>query len=116
MLVTDCLGALDDLRRAARAHVAGGGEVHVVHVVARAELDPPHVSILATDPEDPATARPLTEQTRVAYRAAFDAWRAEAARGWRDDGVACHEIADDAPVDVLVRRFVALPGATGVRA
>ncbi|MGH7654413.1 MAG: DUF58 domain-containing protein [Gemmatimonadaceae bacterium] len=116
MLVTDCLGALDELRRAARAHVAGGGEVHVVHVVSRMELDPPHVSILATDPEDPATARPLTDATRAAYRAAFDAWRAEVARGWRDDGVACHEVVDDAAVDVLVRRFVALPGATGVRA
>lgn len=116
MLVTDCLGALDELRRAARAHVAGGGEVHVVHVVSRAELDPPHAAILATDPEDPATARPLTDRTRAAYRAAFDAWRAAVARGWRDDGVAYHEIIDDAPVDVFVRRFVALPGAAGVRA
>ncbi|MFI5231731.1 MAG: DUF58 domain-containing protein [Gemmatimonadales bacterium] len=116
MLVTDCLGALDELRRTARAHVAGGGEVHVVHVVSRAELDPPQAPMLATDPEDPATARPLTDRTRAAYRAAFDDWRADVARGWRDDGVACHEIVDDAAVDVVVRRFVALPGASGVRA
>jgi uncharacterized protein (DUF58 family) len=115
MLVTDCLGALDGLRRAARAHVAGGGEVHVVHVVSRAELDPPRAPILATDPEDAAIARPLTERTRAAYRTAFDGWRAEVARGWRDDGVACHELIDDEPMDVMVRLFVALPGAGGVR-
>jgi uncharacterized protein (DUF58 family) len=116
LLVTDCLGALDELRRAARAHVAAGGEVHVVHVVSRAELEPPRGAMLATDPEDPAIARPLTDATRNAYRAAFDAWRAEVTRNWRDDGVACHEIVDDEAVDVLVRRFVALPGTAGARA
>jgi uncharacterized protein (DUF58 family) len=116
MLVTDCLGALEELRRAARAHVAGGGEVHIVHVVARSELEPPRAAILATDPEDAAIVRPLTGKTRDAYRAAFDAWRTDVARGWRDDGVACQEIVDDEPVDVLVRRFVALPGGTGARA
>ncbi len=115
LLVTDCLGALDELRRAARAHVAGGGEVHVVHVVSRLELDPPRSAILATDPEDAGIVRPLTEGTRDAYCAAFDGWRAEVARGWRDDGVACHEIVDDEAVDVLVRRFVALPGTGGAR-
>ena len=116
MLITDCLGGLDALRRVARAHVAAGGEVHVVHVVSRAELDPPRAAMLATDPEDPSTARPLTDATRAAYRAAFDAWRGEVARGWRDDGVAYNEIVDDEAVDVLVRRLVAVPGGTGVRA
>ncbi len=101
----------------ARAHVAAGGEVHVVHIVSRVELDPPRAAVLATDPEDPSMTRyPLTDGTRAAYRAAFDAWRAEVARGWRDDGVACNEIVDDEAVDVLVRRLVAVPGATGVRA
>jgi uncharacterized protein (DUF58 family) len=116
MLITDCLGGLDALRRVARAHVAAGGEVHVVHIVSRAELDPPRAAVLATDPEDAAVARPLTDGTRAAYRAAFDAWRGEVARGWRDDGVAYNEIVDDEAVDVLVRRLVAVPGATGVRA
>jgi uncharacterized protein (DUF58 family) len=116
MVVTDCLGALDELRRAARAHVAGGGEVHVVHVVSRVEIDPPRDAMLATDPEDAAVARPLTSSTRDAYRAAFGGWRAEVARGWRDDGVAIHEIVDDEPVDVLVRHLVVAPGARGVRA
>ena len=115
LLVTDCLGDLEALRRAARAHVAAGGEVHVVHVVSRAELEPPRAAMLATDPEDASTSRPLTAGTRGAYRAAFDAWRGEVARAWRDDGVAYHEIVDDEPVDVLVRRLVAVPGGTGVR-
>ena len=97
MLVTDCLGELDELRRSARAHVAAGGEVHVVHVVSRAELEPPRGAMLATDPEDPSVARPLTERTRAEYREAFDAWRGEVARSWRDDGVAYHEIVDDEP-------------------
>jgi uncharacterized protein (DUF58 family) len=116
MLITDCLGGLDALRRVARAHVAAGGEVHAVHIVSRAELDPPRAAVLATDPEDATMARPLTDGTRAAYRAAFDAWRGEVARGWRDDGVAYNEIVDDEAVDVLVRRLVAVPGATGVRA
>ena len=115
LLVTDCLGDLEALRRAARAHVAAGGEMHVVHVVSRAELEPPRAAMLATDPEDASTSRPLTAGTRGAYRAAFDAWRGEVARAWRDDGVAYHEIVDDEPVDVLVRRLVAVPGGTGVR-
>jgi hypothetical protein len=84
-----------------------------VHVVSRVELDPPRAAMLATDPEDAAMARPLTAVTRDAYRASFDAWRAGVARAWRDDGVAYHEIVDDAAVDVLVRLVVAAPGGTG---
>jgi uncharacterized protein (DUF58 family) len=116
LLVTDCLGDLDGLRRAARAHVAGGGETHVVHVVSRAEVDPPSAAMLATDPEDASTARPLTSETRDAYRSAFDTWRGEVARAWRDEGVAYHQAMDDEPVDVLVRRLVAAPGGAAVRA
>ncbi len=115
LLVTDCLGDLEGLRRAARAHVAAGGQVHVVHVVSRAELDPPRAAMLATDPEDASVVRPLTADTRDGYKAAFDVWRGAVARGWRDDGVAYHEIVDDEPVDVLVRRLVAMPGGTGAR-
>jgi uncharacterized protein (DUF58 family) len=113
LLGSGCLGDLAGLRRAARAHVAAGGEVYVVHVVARAELDPPRAAMLATDPEDASTARALTAATRGGYRVAFDAWRGEVARAWRDDGVAYHETVDDQPADVLVRRLVALAGERG---
>jgi uncharacterized protein (DUF58 family) len=116
LMITDCLGDLDALHRAARAHVAGGGEVLVVHVVSRGELDPPRAAVLATDPEDPSISRPLTADTRDAYRAAFDQWRGDVARAWRDDGVAYNEIVDDEPVDMLVRRLVAPAGGAGVRA
>ena len=85
-------------------------------MVSRAELEPPRAAMLATDPEDAATARALTPGTRDAYRAAFDAWRGDVARAWRDDGVAYQEIVDDDAVDVLVRRLVAPPGAAAVRA
>lgn len=115
VLVTDCLGDLDTLRRAARAHVAAGGEMYVVHIVARAELDPPAVPTLATDPEDPSTARPFTGRMRDAYRAAFDAWRADVARSWRDDGVTYHELTDDDPVDQFMRRLVTPPMAGAAR-
>jgi uncharacterized protein (DUF58 family) len=110
LLITDCLGDLDGLARAARAHVAAGFEVHVAHIVARAELEPPRGAMLAVDPEDATISRPLTDATRAAYRTAFDAWRWEVARRWRDDGVAYHEIVDDEATDVVVRRIVALPG------
>jgi uncharacterized protein (DUF58 family) len=110
LLITDCLGDLDRLKRAARAHVAAGFEVHVAHIVARAELEPSRGTMLAVDPEDASISRPLTDATRAAYRAAFDAWRMEVARGWRDDGVAYHEIVDDEATDVAIRRIVALPG------
>jgi uncharacterized protein (DUF58 family) len=111
LLVTDCLGDLEQMRRAARAHVAAGGEVYVAHIVARAELEPPRAAILATDPEDASTTRALTAATRAGYQSAFDAWRGEVARAWRDDGVGYYETIDDQPADVLVRRLVALAGA-----
>jgi uncharacterized protein (DUF58 family) len=116
LVITDCLGDVAALRRAARAHVAAGGEVHVAHVVAREELEPARAAILATDPEDAAVARPLTTAVHAAYRAVFDEWRAEVSRGWHADGVTYHEVADDEAADVAVRRIVSPPVGTGVRA
>ena len=110
LLITDCLGELDGLKRASRTHVAAGFEVHVAHIVSRAELEPSPVAMLAVDPEDATIRRPLTDATRAAYRDAFDAWRMEIARGWRDDGVSYQQIVDDEATDVAIRRVVALPG------
>jgi len=115
LLVTDCLGDLDGLRRAARAHVAAGGEVHVAHVVAREELEPPRAVMLATDPEDAAISRSLTDASRATYRAAFDAWRGDVARGWRDIGVSYREAVDDEAPVVIVRRIVAITRSAMVR-
>ena len=112
LVLTDCLGDLDGLRRAARAHVATGAEVHVAHIVSHAELEPVHRAMLATDPEDALVARPLTDGNRLAYRAAFDAWRDQVARAWRDDGVAYQEVLDSEAMDVAVRRVVAPVGGS----
>jgi uncharacterized protein (DUF58 family) len=109
LIISDCLGDESALRRAARGHVASGGEVHLAHVVARSEVDPPRAAMLATDPEDARIRRPLTGATRAAYDAAFTDWRAQLARGWRDDGIAYSEVRDDEPLDVVVRRVVAPP-------
>jgi uncharacterized protein (DUF58 family) len=116
LLISDCLGEEGALRRAARAHVAAGGEVHLAHVVARAEVDPPRGAMLATDPEDVRIRRPLTSATRAAYGEAFAAWRSQLARSWRDDGIAYSEVLDDEPPDVVVRRVVAPPGFARGRA
>ena len=115
LLITDCLGDLAAMQVAARGHVARGGEVHVVHLTSRAELDPPRRAVLATDPEDAAVQRPLTDETRAAYLAAFGAWREATARGWRDDGVSYQDAVDDEPSEKVVRRVVSLPGG-GARA
>lgn len=106
VVVTDCLGDVDALRGALARHRARGGEAHVLHVVARAELEPATAATMATDPEDPACQRPLLAGTRDEYREAFDAFRAETARAMRADGVQYHEVIDDDAPEIVVRRVV----------
>ena len=93
-------------RRALARHVARGGEAHVLHLVARAELAPGDDAMLATDPEDRTMQRPLVAATRDAYLERFDAFRADLARAFRADGVVVHEIVDDTPPEIAVRRVV----------
>lgn len=107
LIVTDCLGELGALLNTAQAYAASGGEVFVAHIIARRELEPAPRAILAVDPENAELRRPLTEGTRASYRAAFDAWRAETARRWRDAGIGYSEIIDDDPMDIAIRRVVA---------
>jgi hypothetical protein len=99
------LGDADELLRAASVHVVAGGEVHLVHVVAREELDPPKRAVLAADPEAPNFQRLLVDQTRREYRQAFDAWRSESARRWRAAGAAYVEVVTDEPPAHAVRRI-----------
>ncbi|HVT40868.1 MAG TPA: DUF58 domain-containing protein [Gemmatimonadaceae bacterium] len=115
LLISDCLGEESALRNAARTHIASGGEVHLAHIVAHAEIDPGREAMLATDPEDARIRRPLTRATRAAYEAAFAAWRSDLARRWRDHGVTYSEVRDDEPLDVVVRRVVAPPGIARAR-
>lgn len=105
VVLTDCLGDLEALRIALARHQARGGESHLLHLVARAELDPGPTATLAVDPEDPSCERPLVEETREPYRARFAAWREEVARSTRADGIHYAELRDDQAPEVLVRRI-----------
>lgn len=112
-IITDLLGDADDLLRAARVHIVAGGEVHLVHIVAREELDPPRRAMLAADPEQPALHRLLAEGTRAGYEQAFAEWRAGMARAWRSAGAAYTEVVTDEAAPHAVRRVaeVAMVGA-----
>ena len=105
-IVTDLLGDAAALLRVARERVTHGVEVVLVHVVAREELEPPAGARLAEDPEAPDVRRALVGATRDAYRAAFDAWRAESARTWRAAGARYVEVVSDEPAERAVRRIV----------
>jgi uncharacterized protein (DUF58 family) len=111
VLVTDLLGDAEALRAEAARTLVAGAEVHVIHVVARAELEPPETAILAVDPEDTALRRPLTPSTRAAYVQQFAAWRAEESRRWRQAGALYTQVVDDEATDRAVRRVVAAHGA-----
>lgn len=120
VIVSDFLG--DDaeaLLRAARARLAAGDDVQAVHVIAREELEPPRRTLLAVDPERRAIERALGEETRDAYRAAFDQWRERLGRDWRGAGAAVHAVVTGDDPATAVRRIAhaALEaGAEGVRA
>ena len=107
VLLTDLLGDADDLLRETRARLIGGGEVHVVHVIARAELEPGAGAITAVDPERPLLRRALGEGTRASYDEAFAAWREEMAGRWRAAGAAYSMVIDDESAERAVRRIVA---------
>ena len=104
-IISDLLGDADDVLREVRAHSAGGGESHVIHIVAREELDLPRRTLLAADPEDPPLERLLTEATRRAYEEAFGEWRTEVARQVRAGGAAYTEVVTDEPAAHAVRRI-----------
>jgi uncharacterized protein (DUF58 family) len=108
-LVTDFLGDADALLRLAREHVAGGGEVHAVHVVASEELHPPTTGVIAVDPEEPRIERPLVVGTRAAYDAAFRQWREALAAAWRAGGAAFTLVVTDEDPAHAVRRIAAPP-------
>lgn len=111
-IITDLLGDADALLKAARVHVVAGGEVHLIHIVAREELDPPRRTMLAADPEDPATQRLLVDSTRRDYDAAFSEWRADMAHQWRAAGAAYVEVVTNEEASHAVRR-IAEPASLG---
>ncbi len=106
VIVTDLLGDAPGLLRAVREQVTRGTDCVLLHVVARAELDPPVAAALAEDPERGEVRRALVASTRDAYRVAFDTWRAEQARAWRASGARYVEVVDDEAAERAVRRIV----------
>ena len=110
VIISDLLGDLDAVLAGMRTHIAAGGEVHVVHVVAEEELRPREGVVTAVDPEDPQLRRPLVEATRGAYDVAFARWRQETAHACRASGATYLETVTGEPPDRVVRR-VASGGA-----
>ena len=108
-IITDLLGDATELLRVARVHVVGGGEVHLIHVIAREEVDPPRRTMLAADPEQMTLQRLLGEATRRDYEASFGAWRGEMAMQWRAAGAAYTEVVTDEPMPHAVRRIAEPP-------
>jgi uncharacterized protein (DUF58 family) len=104
-IITDLLGDDEELLRVARMHVVAHGEVHLVHVVASEELDPPHRPLLALDPERHGLQRMLIEPTRTAYETRFAEWRSEMASRWRAAGAAYNEVVTAEPAAHAVRRI-----------
>jgi uncharacterized protein (DUF58 family) len=107
-IVSDLLGD-EDLLIPARVHIAGGGEVHVVHIVAKEELDPPRRTMLAADPERPALQRLLMDATRREYEQSFARWRADTARSWWSAGASYTEVVTEEPAAHAVRRIAEPP-------
>jgi len=114
-ILTDLLGDADGLLRAARVRIAAGSEVHLIHIVAREELDPPRRPLLAADPEQPTLQRLLVDSTRRAYEEAFAEWRAEMARQWRAAGATFVEVVTTETSPHAVRRIAEAPGIGGRR-
>lgn len=113
VIVSDLLGDEEALRRAASARTRAGGDVHVLHIVSREELDPAPALRLAADPEDATILRALDGGTRAAYHAAFAAWREETARAWRLAGAAYREVIAEDDVARTVRSAVTLAPERG---
>ena len=109
-ILSDFLDDDEGLLRAARAHIAAGGEAHFVHIVAEEELDPPHRALVATDPENPAVRRTFADPVRAEYQRAFSEWREQLARSVLQAGAFYTLAPTSEPADRLVRRIVS-PGA-----
>lgn len=107
-IISDLLGDEDAVLAAAAHRTAGGGEVHVVHVVAREELDPGTRSALTYDPELPAVKRALSGATLGTYQERFASWRERLSRRCHERGIRYVQAVTDEAAHRVVRRVVAL--------
>ncbi len=111
VLISDFLGDADDLLNNAGRAIAGGKEIHAIHIVAPEEIEPPREALLVSDPEAPDVRRPLTGDARDAYRIAYGEWRERLAHDWSDAGVTyTMAVAGEESPDHLIRRITAPRG------
>jgi uncharacterized protein (DUF58 family) len=107
VIVSDFLGDDEAVLSSGRAFLAGGGEVHAVHVVDRSELDPDPKQRLLTDPEQPDLRRPMPSRSRAEYIRRFAEWRETLAREWRHAGARYAMVVPGAePIRGTIRRLV----------
>ena len=111
VIVTDLLGDAGELLVASGRLVAAGREVHVVHVIAREEMDPSTDSVMVSDPEASDVRRALTGDTRHSYLAAFAEWRDRIAHEFTEAGVGYFAaVVGEETTDHLIRRITAPRG------
>ena len=104
-IISDFLGDAEQLLQMASQLGAAGREVHAVHVVHTAELDPPQKTTLLIDPELADLKRPLTADTRRRYLQRFAEWRDQLARDWRMAGAYYTQVVTSEPAAHAVRRI-----------
>ncbi|MGQ0646934.1 MAG: DUF58 domain-containing protein [Gemmatimonadaceae bacterium] len=82
VVITDLLGDEDALRTAAAAHFAGGGEVILLHVLSRHELELDRDLAIVQDPEAPRELRPVDTTSADAYQRGLDRWLTNCRQQW----------------------------------
>ena len=115
VLITDFLGDADDLLNNAARAVAGGREVHAIHIVAPEEVDPSRETLLVSDPESPEIRRPLTGDARDAYVESYAEWRDRISHDWSDAGISfTMALVGAEEPDHLIRRITAPRGVAAI--
>ena len=112
VIITDLLGDAAELLSVASRWVVAGREMHLVHVIAQEEIDPPRHDALVADPEIPEYKRPMTGDARASYVDAFARWRDTIAHEWSDAGIDyTTAVTGEESIDHIIRRVTALRGA-----
>lgn len=107
VVISDFLGdEAERLPAIAGQFRAIGREVHAIHIVDEAELDPPASIVALSDFRDPQAVRSMDARGRAEYRRRFGEWRTHLAKLWRRQGAHYAMVTSGEPADVAVRRIV----------
>lgn len=113
VIISDLLGDADAMLHRGASLMARGVEVIMVHLVARAELQPGVERAVAVDPEDAQLRRPLSRGVQRAYNESFAAFRASMRNRWLATGARYVEIIDDQTPSDAVRALVRAASGSG---